>query len=96
MQCGEIEEPTQSERLAAYDNRLVALKELGHLLLQVLPRLAAQTGTVHRLGELHEVRVHHFGARVPLLVEEVLPLSHPALEVVVQEENLDLDVELDL
>jgi hypothetical protein len=74
--------------------RVVVREELGHLLRQLRGRAHAERLDAHRLGELDKVRVRHARVRVPLVVEQVcgtraLSLQDHALEVVVEDEDLD-------
>jgi hypothetical protein len=77
-----------------HHNRLFALEELLHLCRQLIQVGASDRLAVLRFRKLAEVRVRHSSVRVPLFVEQILPLQNHALEVVVEKQDLDANVVL--
>lgn len=74
--------------------RAIALDQPLQLLLD-LGGLGAAVGLdTHGLGQGHEIRVLLVRVRIAVFVEQVLPLRHHALLLVVQQQHLDADVEL--
>lgn len=74
--------------------RAVLLDQPLQLLLNLRGLGAAVRGNTHGLGHRDKVGVLLVSVRVAVLVEQVLPLRHHTLFLVVQEENLDTNVEL--
>ena len=76
--------------LDVHDDRLVGLECLLDDAVHLLHLLRSEPDRVEGLGQLHEIGdCVQIGRRVPALVEEILPLAHHAVKVVVEDEDLD-------